>query len=71
MELKMCKGFIQNYDGRDLVLILRSYLKNMILVQDQGEAKFEPADIREYFEELKRGSNAGIGPKDIFEIASI
>jgi hypothetical protein len=50
---------------------VRSYLKNRILVQGQGGAEFHPADILKYFEELKREPNAGIGPKDIFEIASI
>jgi hypothetical protein len=32
--------------------------------------KFQPAGILKYFEELKRGPNAEIGPKGIFEIAS-
>ena len=51
-------------------LLTRSHLKNRILVQDQGGAEFQPADILQYFEELKRGPNAEVGPKDIFEIAS-
>ena len=48
----------------------RSCLKNRILVQDQGGAKVQPAGILKYSEELKRGPNTEIGPKDIFEMAS-
>ena len=48
----------------------RSHLKIRILVQGQGGAEFQPAGILEYVEDLKRGPNAGIGPKDFFEIAS-
>ena len=51
-------------------IIIRSHLKNRILVQDQGGAEFQPADILKYFEDLKRRPNAEVGPKDIFEIAS-
>ena len=50
--------------------LFRSHLKNRILVQDQGGAEFQPADILKYFEELKLGPNAEVGTKDIFEIAS-
>ena len=49
----------------------RSYLKNKILVQDQGGLTFQPAGILLYFEELKRESNTEIGPKEIIEITSI
>ena len=49
---------------------IRSHLKNRILVQDQGGAEFQPADILKYDEDLKREPNADIGPKGIFEIAS-
>ncbi len=65
----------------------RSDLKNRILVQDRGGAEFQPGGILEYFEDLrptkrigsdgpsrnagKRGTNKDIGPKGIFEIASI
>jgi hypothetical protein len=31
---------------------------------------FKPEEYFEYFEDLKRGTNKDIGPKDIFEIAS-
>ncbi len=48
----------------------RSHLKIRILVQGQGGAEFQPAGILLYVEDLKRGHNAGIGPKDFFEIAS-
>jgi hypothetical protein len=48
----------------------RSHLKNRILVQDQGGAEVQPAGILKYSEELKRGPNTEIGPKDFFEIAS-
>ena len=50
--------------------LTRSHLKNRILVQSQGGARFQPAGILEYVEDLKPGPNAEIGPKDIFEIAS-
>ena len=52
------------------VRLPRSYLKNRILVQGRGGAEFQPTGILEYFEDLKRGINKEIGPKDIFEIAS-
>ena len=48
----------------------RSHLKNRILVQDQGGGEVQPAGILKYSEELKRGPNTEIGPKDFFEIAS-
>ena len=48
----------------------RSHLKIRILVQGQGGAEFQPADILTYVEDLKQGPNAEIGPKDFFEIAS-
>jgi hypothetical protein len=50
--------------------IIRSYLKNRILVQGQGGGEVQPAGILKYSEELKRGPNTEIGTKDIFEIAS-
>ena len=53
------------------IRVSRSHLKNRILVQGQGGVTFQPAGILLYFEELKREPNAEIGPKDIFEIASI
>jgi hypothetical protein len=40
------------------------------LVQDRGGAEFQTAGIRLYVEDLKRGTNKDIGPKDIFEGAS-
>jgi len=49
--------------------IIRSHLKNRILVQSQGELEFQPAGILRYFEDLKRELNTGFGSKDIFEIA--
>jgi hypothetical protein len=51
-------------------LDIRSRLKNRILVQGQDGAEVQPAGILKYPEELKRGTNTEIGPKDIFEIAS-
>ena len=48
----------------------RSYLKNRMLVQGQGGPEIQPAGILMYSEELKRGPNTEIGPKDIFKIAS-
>jgi hypothetical protein len=50
--------------------ICRSHLKNRILVQGQGVAEVQPAGILKYSEELMRGPNKEIGPKDFFEIAS-
>jgi len=50
--------------------VYRSHLKNRILVQDQGGTEIQPAGILKYSEELKRGPNTEVGPKDIFEIAS-
>jgi hypothetical protein len=50
--------------------ITRSHLKKRILVKYRGEAEFQPAGIHQYFEDLKRGTNKEIGPKDFFEIAS-
>jgi hypothetical protein len=51
-------------------LYTRSHLKNRILVQDQGGAEFQPAGILKYSEELNRGPNTEVGPKDFFEVAS-
>jgi len=67
--------------------MFRSHLKIKILVQDpplkpsgikrRGRVLTRPvkipghAGILKYVEDLKRGSNAEIGPKDYFEIASI
>ena len=50
--------------------LCRSHLKIRILVQGQGGNEFQPAGILMYVEELKRVPNAGIEPKDFFEIAS-
>ena len=38
------------------------------LRQNQGGAKFQPAGILKYVEDLKRGPNTEIGPKDYFEM---
>jgi hypothetical protein len=40
------------------------------LLQDRGGAEFQTAGILLYVEDLKRGTNKDIGPKDIFEMAS-
>jgi len=50
--------------------LIRTYLKNRILVQDRGGAKFQTAGILLYVEDFKRGTNKDIEPKDIFEIGS-
>ena len=47
-----------------------THLKKQILVQNQGGAEFQPADILQYFEELKGGPNADIGQKNLFEVGS-
>jgi hypothetical protein len=44
--------------------------KIRVLVQCQGGAEFQPAGILWYVEDLKRGPNAEIGPKNYFETAS-
>jgi hypothetical protein len=48
----------------------RSLLKNRILVQDRGGAEFQTAGNLLVVEDLKRGTNKDIGPKDIFDMAS-
>ena len=48
----------------------RSHLKNWILVQAQGGIALQPAGILKYVEDLERGPNTEIGPKDFFETAS-
>jgi hypothetical protein len=40
------------------------------LVQDRGGAEFQTGGILLYVEDLKRGTNKDIGPKDIFEMGS-
>ena len=50
--------------------IFRSHLKNRIWVQGQGGVGFQPAGILESVEDLKLGTNAEIGSKGIFEMAS-
>jgi hypothetical protein len=40
------------------------------LVQDRGGADFQTGGILLYIEDLKRGTNKDIGPKDIFKMAS-
>jgi hypothetical protein len=48
----------------------RTHLKNRILVQDRGGAEFQTGGILLYVEDLKRGTNKDIEPKDIFEMGS-
>jgi hypothetical protein len=50
--------------------VIRTHLKNRILVQDRGGAEFKTGDILLYVEDFKRGTNKDIGPKDIFEMGS-
>ena len=40
-----------------------------MLVQDRGGFLFQPAGILKYVEDLKRGANKDMGPKDFFEMA--
>jgi len=49
----------------------RTHLKNRILVRDRGRAEFKTGGILLYVEDLKRGTNKDIGPKDMFELGSI
>jgi len=48
----------------------RTYLKKLILVQNQGGREVQPGGILEYFEDLNRAPNAEFGPKDFFEMGS-
>jgi hypothetical protein len=41
-----------------------------LMVQDRGGAEFQTGGILLYVEDLKRGTNKDIGPKDIFEMGS-
>ena len=50
--------------------LTRTHLKSRILVQDRGGAEFQTGGILLYVEDLKRGTNKDIGPKDIFEMGS-
>jgi hypothetical protein len=50
--------------------LTRTHLKNRILVQDRGGVEFIAGGILLYVEDLKRGTNKDIGPKDIFEMGS-
>jgi hypothetical protein len=64
-------GYVLEYEmGRLLEIVIRSYLKKRILVQGQGGREVQPGGILQYFEDLNRASNAEIGPKDFFEMAS-
>jgi hypothetical protein len=61
-----------------LAALIRSHLKNKVWVQFRGGSEFQTdgvavpalAGIRQCFEDLKRGTNKEIGPKEIFEIGS-
>jgi hypothetical protein len=48
----------------------KTHLKNRILVQDRGGTEFQTAGNLLVVEDLKRGTNKDIGPKDIFEMGS-
>ena len=63
-------GFRLDYGASKVLLMDRSHLKKRILVKYRGGTKLQPTGILRYFEELKRGTNKEIGPKDFFEIAS-
>jgi len=52
------------------LFIYRTHLKNRILAQDRGGAEFQTGGILLYVEDLKRGTNKDIGPKDIFGMGS-
>ena len=49
---------------------IESFSKIRILVQDRGGAEFLTGGILLYVEDLKRGTNKEVGPKDIFEMGS-
>jgi len=48
---------------------IRRHIKNRILVQDRGGVEFQTAGNQLVVEDLKRGTNKDMGPKDIFEMA--
>jgi hypothetical protein len=52
------------------MVLVRIRFKNRILVQDRGGAESKTAGILFYVEDLKRGTNKDIEPKDIFEMDS-
>jgi hypothetical protein len=70
--------FGETTHGRELIpdesgnkkIDIRTHLKNRILVQDRGGAEFQTAGNLLVVEDLKRGTNKDIGPKDIFEMGS-
>ena len=45
------------------MFLIRTHLKSGILLQNQGDNKFQPAGIRLYFEELERESKTEIETK--------
>ena len=60
--------------------VITSYFRDMILesiskirfwFKVEAGLRFKPEEYITYFEDLKRDSNKEIGPKDIFEFASI
>jgi len=55
---------------KDFFEMDRSHLKNRILVPDRGGAEFQTAGNLWVVEDLKRGTNKDMGPKDIFEMVS-
>jgi hypothetical protein len=54
----------------DSGLIIRSPLKKRILFPDRGGVEFKTAGNLLVVEDLKRGTNKEMGPKDIFGMAS-
>jgi hypothetical protein len=54
----------------NLWILNRIHLKNRILVPDRGAAEFQTAGNLLVVEDLKRGTNKDMGPKDIFEMGS-
>jgi len=50
--------------------LIGSRLKNRILVPDRGGAELQTAGNLLVVEDLKRGANKDMGPKDIFETVS-
>ena len=60
----------------ELTLCLEAISKNGFWLntpeayKNQGGAEFQLAGVLKYVEDLKRGTNTEIGPKDFFEMAS-
>ena len=49
----------------------RTHPKLSVFARAQGEAEDQPAGLRQYAEDLRRGFNADSGRKNLFEMGSM